>query len=126
MGRKLKLAISVIAVILVGTIIFVGTALAQPPTPTPNGSTPDRAQITEWMQGMMESVHGPGSFDNMAQWMDQVHGPGSFDSMVDWMSQGGGCGGAFNGNGPTNGAAPQNFRGGMGGGRSGGMMGGYY
>ncbi len=124
MDKKLKLVIAVVTVAVVGTLILVGTALAQPPTPN-DPTPPTREQITTWMQGMMERVHGPGSFDQMTQWMDQVHGPGSFDRMADAMSQGGFCGGGTSQDDQTGGTTSRG-PGGMMGGRGDGMMGGYY
>lgn len=124
MGRRINLLVAAVAIMVVAAVIFVGTALADPATP--NSTPPTRDQLTTWMRGMMDGVHGQGSYDAMVQWMDQRFGPGSHDEMLDYMSQGGGCGSYLNGegqtNGQNNGATPQGNWGGMMGGR-GGMMG---
>ncbi|MFQ6016397.1 MAG: hypothetical protein ACE5NP_13250 [Anaerolineae bacterium] len=101
MNGKLTLVVGAALVASLLVVLLAGSALAQGPAPN-DGSWGD------WMRGMMERFHGPGTYDEMIEHMEEVHGEdayqdmiehmneihgeeGAFDEMYQWMENGRGC-----------------------------------
>ncbi len=92
MNKRTKWIATIIAVLALSLVVFVGAAFAQTPTPT-DGTTNPLAQMQQWM----EQNHGAGSWAAMIQRMTDTHGAEFTGQMLQRMSSGEGCQGQTDG-----------------------------
>ncbi len=86
MSIRIKWVMSIVAVVALSLVVFVGAAFAQTDTPA-DGTTNPLVQMQQWM----EENHGEGAWAAMIQRMTETHGAEFTGQMLQKMATGESC-----------------------------------
>ncbi|MBP7962871.1 MAG: hypothetical protein KBG20_08290 [Caldilineaceae bacterium] len=86
MSIRIKWVMSIVAVVALSLVVFVGAAFAQTDTPA-DGTTNPLVQMQQWM----EENHGEGAWAAMIQRMTETHGAEFTGEMLQKMATGESC-----------------------------------
>ena len=86
MSNRIKWVLSIVAIVALSLVVFVGAAFAQTDTPS-DGTTNPLVQMQQWM----EENHGEGAWATMIQRMTDTHGAEFTGEMLQNMAAGESC-----------------------------------
>ncbi len=87
MNTRIKWVLSIVAVVALSLVVFVGAAFAQATTPDDGTPTNPLVQMQQWM----EQNHGEGTWATMIQRMTETHGAEFTGEMLQNMATGESC-----------------------------------